>query len=200
MLRSASSLLTIWLGVITLGFLLSLAIVKQGKKGEAMPAAIEVCAGLWATGPLMMLLLAHALTKHEQVWEIKNPVLLCLIPLWIGDSLAIFVGKALGRTPLAPTISPKKTVEGGVANLLGCIAGGFLVTWWLKMPPVVGLLAGITTGLLGQVGDLFESWVKRRADVKDSGTLLPGHGGIMDRVDSILFTTPIIVWILLFSI
>lgn len=200
MLGTSSTVLVLWASLVSVGFLLALVIVRQGKKEDRMLSIFEICAGLWVTAPLMLLVIAHALTQHDKVWEIRNPVLYAIVPLWIGDSMAIFAGKAFGKTPLAPTISPKKTVEGGVANLLGCLAGGFLVGWWTKQPIYIGLLSGIAAGLLGQAGDLFESWVKRRADVKDSGTLLPGHGGILDRIDSILFTAPAVTWILLFTI
>ncbi len=200
MLGSSSEALVLWSALVSVGFLLALAVVKQGKKEAPMLPVLEICAGLWVTAPLMLLVVAHALTAHDKTWEIRNPVLYAIVPLWIGDTMAIFAGKAFGKTPLAPTISPKKTVEGGVANLIGCIAGGFLVGWWTKQPIYIGLIAGIAAGLLGQMGDLFESWAKRRADVKDSGTLLPGHGGILDRIDSILFTAPVVTWVLLFTI
>ena len=118
--------------------------------------------------------------------------LLPFVPLWIGDTLAILVGRKWGKNPMAPTISPKKTWEGGAANFLGCMAGAIALASWLNLSVVVGLLVGLSAGLLGQVGDLFESQLKRRAGVKDSGGLLPGHGGVLDRIDSILFAAPAI--------
>ena len=125
-------------------------------------------------------------------------MLLAIVPLWAGDTAAMFAGKAFGKHPLAPKISPKKTLEGGVANLVACMLTAWVLGAWLQIPVVPSLLCGIAAGVFGQLGDLFESWVKRRADLKDSGTLLPGHGGIMDRIDSILFTAPVVSMILLF--
>lgn len=121
-----------------------------------------------------------------------SPMLLALIPLWIGDTLAIFAGRAFGKHLLAPKISPKKTVEGGVANLLGCIGGAIGLSYLIHQPLLVGILAGLATGILGQAGDLLESAMKRSAGVKDSGTLLPGHGGLLDRIDSILLSAPVV--------
>ncbi len=197
MLTASGDTLVLWLSLVSIAFILAITVVKKG--GKMLPI-VEICAGFWVTAPLMMLVIIHALTAHDKTWIFANPVLLALVPLWIGDSMAIFAGKAFGKTPLAPAISPKKTVEGGVANLLGCMGGGLVVAHYIHQPIWVGFLCGIAAGLLGQWGDLFESWVKRRADVKDSGTLLPGHGGILDRIDSILFTAPAVAWILMFTV
>jgi phosphatidate cytidylyltransferase len=120
-----------------------------------------------------------------------------LVPLWIGDSLAIFAGRAFGKHLLAPKISPKKTIEGGIANLLGCISGGIGVAALIDQPAIVGILVGLATGILGQAGDLLESAMKRSAGVKDSGKLLPGHGGLLDRIDSILLSAPIVALIVM---
>lgn len=113
------------------------------------------------------------------------------IPIWCGDTAAIFAGKAFGKNKLAPSISPNKTVEGGIANLLACIFAAIILGIVLKLNLALCVVLGINCGILGQAGDLFESWLKRKADVKDSGSLLPGHGGIFDRLDSLLMTAPI---------
>lgn len=118
-----------------------------------------------------------------------NLLLLAIAPLWVGDSAAYFIGKAWGKHKLAPTISPNKTVEGAVANLLGCLLAAFALGAWLKLSVPVSLAVGLSTGVFGQVGDLLQSRLKRRADVKDSGSLLPGHGGVLDRLDSFLFSS-----------
>lgn len=121
-----------------------------------------------------------------------------IIPLWVGDSAAYFVGRAYGRHKLAPSISPNKTWEGAIANLVGCVAACAGLGYWLGVPLGLWIACGIATGILGQAGDLFESWLKRRADVKDSGALLPGHGGILDRIDSLLFCAPAVAAIFYF--
>jgi phosphatidate cytidylyltransferase len=121
---------------------------------------------------------------------------MALAPLWVGDTAAIFVGRAIGKHPLLPKISPKKTVEGAVANLMGCVLAAIALGALLAEPIAVSAAVGLAAGVFGQAGDLFESHIKRRAGVKDSGTILPGHGGLLDRVDSLLFTAPVVVLLL----
>ncbi len=112
--------------------------------------------------------------------------------IWAGDIFAYFVGRAIGRTPLLPRISPKKTVEGAVGGLAGSLLVGWVIGKWFwrtaSLKTVI-LMAGVIA-VAGQVGDLAESALKRSADLKDAGTLLPGHGGLLDRVDSLLFGAP----------
>ncbi len=124
-------------------------------------------------------------------------VSLLLALSWICDSTAYFVGRAFGRLRLAPTISPKKSVEGAVAGLLGSVLAGALVG--LAMGRPVPLLAGygLAIAVATIVGDLVESLVKRQTGVKDSGVLVPGHGGILDRMDSLLFCAPVAAFYLL---
>lgn len=153
----------------------------------------------YIVGPMVALLAAHTMVRgNELYFNPQNPVLLALLPVWVGDTAAIFVGRKIGRTPLAPTISPKKTLEGATANLLAAIAAGGLTSLMLGEKLSLGLICGVLCGTLGQVGDLFESWLKRNVGAKDSGTLLPGHGGILDRIDSTLMTAvPCYVFLLL---
>jgi phosphatidate cytidylyltransferase len=101
----------------------------------------------------------------------------------------------LGRHLLAPKISPKKTVEGGIAGLAGSVAAGVLLSYWLLAVPwaPAALISGCTA-IAGQVGDLAESALKRSAGVKDSSSILPGHGGILDRLDSLFFAAPVFYW------
>jgi phosphatidate cytidylyltransferase len=117
-----------------------------------------------------------------------NLLLIALLPLWVGDSLAYFVGKAIGKHKLAPSISPNKTWEGAIANLVGCLAAAYAIGSWLQLPVAASIAVGLTTGMIGQVGDLLQSRIKRLANVKDSGSILPGHGGVLDRLDSFLFS------------
>lgn len=120
---------------------------------------------------------------------VPNLLLLALIPLWVGDSMAYFVGRAWGRHKLAPTVSPNKTVEGAAANLVGCLAASFVLGTWLGVPTAASVAVGLSAGVFGQAGDLLQSRLKRSAGVKDSGSLLPGHGGVLDRMDSFLFSS-----------
>jgi phosphatidate cytidylyltransferase len=150
---------------------------------------------LWLAAGLGALVFLKTSATSDGLWIWDTPVLLALVPLWIGDTAAIFAGRAFGKHLLAPNISPKKTVEGGIANLLGCIGGAIGLTYLIHQPLLVGVLVGIATGVLGQVGDLLESAMKRSAGVKDSGNLLPGHGGLLDRIDSILLSAPAVALI-----
>jgi phosphatidate cytidylyltransferase len=112
---------------------------------------------------------------------------------WICDSCAFFVGRAFGRTPLAPTISPKKSREGAVAGLVGSAAFGAVLGVVTSHPAWLLVGYGIVIGLATIAGDLAESLLKRQTGVKDSGFLIPGHGGILDRMDSLLFCAPLAV-------
>lgn len=110
----------------------------------------------------------------------------------VSDSLQFYTGRMFGRRPLAPSISPKKTVEGAVGGAIAgtlfmVVAGPFVLP---ATPPVMLALLGFTMVLLGIVGDLFESRLKREANVKDSSSLIPGHGGVLDRIDALLFVIP----------
>jgi phosphatidate cytidylyltransferase len=112
---------------------------------------------------------------------------------WVCDSAAYFVGRAFGRTPLAPHISPKKSREGAVAGLLGSALVGLLLALATGQSPLLLAGYGGVVGLATIVGDLAESLLKRQSGVKDSGVLIPGHGGILDRMDSLLFCAPVAV-------
>ena len=113
---------------------------------------------------------------------------------WVGDIAAYYVGRALGRHALAPRVSPKKTWEGSAASVAAAVIFGwlFLRAVLPQVPAWHVMLLAAVANAAGQVGDLAESAIKRGAGLKDSGTLLPGHGGLLDRVDSTLFTLPVV--------
>ena len=121
-------------------------------------------------------------------------VLFTLAVVWAGDTVAYFVGKWIGRVKMAPALSPKKTWEGGVGNVLGSLIVGYFFARGLRVDPTPWLATAALANVAGQVGDLVESAYKRGAGVKDSGTLLPGHGGMLDRIDSLIFAAPV-VWL-----
>jgi phosphatidate cytidylyltransferase len=150
---------------------------------------------LWIAAPLSAALLLQP--SSAQTWSFANPLLLGILPVWAGDIAGIFAGRAFGRRPLAPRISPKKTLEGAIANLLAAVGTAALLGPILGYSMALGVAAGLACGILGQVGDLFESHLKRTAGVKDSGSLLPGHGGILDRIDSLLFAVPAVAALLI---
>lgn len=111
---------------------------------------------------------------------------------WVGESAAYVVGSTVGRRRLAPVVSPRKTVEGAGAQLVVSLLAGLGLGVWLlpEWTAVRALLAGGLLGVAGQIGDLAESVMKRRAGVKDTGGLIPGHGGVLDRIDGLLFNVP----------
>jgi phosphatidate cytidylyltransferase len=111
--------------------------------------------------------------------------------VWMSDTWALFGGKALGKHKLAPTLSPGKTSEGLVSGILGALVTGALFGLWIHIPLIHGAAIGAIAGLVGPLGDLFESALKREIGVKDFGTIMPGHGGTLDRFDSLLFVMPI---------
>ena len=121
--------------------------------------------------------------------------LLTFLCIWAADIGAYIVGKFFGKTPLSD-ISPKKTVEGAVFGVIGSIFvatwGAYLLKW--PHPLILGTVVGLTIGIASILGDLTESMLKRDAGVKDSGQLIPGHGGILDRTDSYIFTAPLVYY------
>ena len=121
-------------------------------------------------------------------------VFFLLLVVWLGDSGAYYFGKSFGKRKLSPRISPKKTVEGLIGGMVTSVITAIVIhfTFFKTFPLMHAVIAGVLLSFAGVIGDLAESMWKRSADVKDSGTLLPGHGGFLDRFDSILFTAPIL--------
>lgn len=129
-------------------------------------------------------------------------VILVLAITWIQDSAAYFVGRSLGRTKMAPILSPKKTWEGFAGGLVASVLTALVAVPLLGLPVSYGAAAliGVATGITGPLGDLGESLIKRQIGVKDSGALIPGHGGILDRMDSLLFTAPTVYYAALLTL
>lgn len=117
--------------------------------------------------------------------------------VWLTDTGAYFVGITLGKKKLAPRVSPNKSVEGSVGGLISATLLGALFWVWTGMGTLPAILAlSLLTSVVSQIGDLFESALKRAAGIKDSGSLIPGHGGILDRFDSFLFALPLVYFVL----
>lgn len=121
-------------------------------------------------------------------------VLFALAIVWAGDTVAYFTGKSIGRTKMAPALSPGKTWEGAVGNIIGSLIVGYFFARWQSGDLAAWLITAALANIAGQIGDLLESSYKRGAGVKDSGAMLPGHGGMLDRVDSLIFAAPV-VWL-----
>jgi phosphatidate cytidylyltransferase len=129
-------------------------------------------------------------------------VFLAFIVTWAGDTGAYLVGSLIGRTPLLPRVSAKKTREGSVGGLVFAIAGALVARWWFApyLDLWEALVLGVIAGTVGQLGDLFESLIKRDAAIKDTSEMIPGHGGVLDRFDSLLFTSPLIYYFIKFVV
>lgn len=144
---------------------------------------------------LVYLLLPIALF-NKLYWalnEIYAPLLLLgvFVIIWINDTCAYLVGSSVGRNKIWKEVSPNKSWEGFIGGVLGgLIAGYFLANYFSILSPLQGAFLGVWICILATMGDFFESALKRTAGVKDSGNILPGHGGILDRIDSILFVIP----------
>ena len=155
---------------------------------ETIPAAgISSSALLLVAFPL-----SFAVRIHGHSVEGPRLLLFSLVVIWASDTVAYFTGRAIGKHPLAPKISPKKTWEGSIAAMIGSLAVAYGFHYWLPIP-LPHLFAMATLGnIAGQMGDLLESACKRSAGVKDSGGLLPGHGGVLDRIDALIPCIPVI--------
>lgn len=121
------------------------------------------------------------------------------ISIWTCDTFAYFIGKSFGKHKLFPRHSPKKSWEGAIAGFLGSILAFYYINtaFGINLKPIHSISIGVIIGIMGQIGDLFESHLKRWAGIKDSSNLIPGHGGFLDRFDSIIFTSPLILIYLL---
>jgi len=157
---------------------------------EALPSsAIAVLATLYVG------MLGGSLVRlHNDFPDGWKLIFFLLLVVWLGDAGAYYVGKQFGRHKMSPRISPKKTIEGGVGGAVVSIITALVIhfTFFPNFPLLHAAIAGVILSAAGVVGDLAESMWKRSADVKDSGTLIPGHGGFLDRFDSVFFTAPIL--------
>jgi phosphatidate cytidylyltransferase len=155
---------------------------------EALPSAgISSSALLLVAFPLSFAVRLHGLPQQG-----PRLLLFALAITWAADTVAYFAGRAFGKHALAPHISPKKTWEGSIAGLFGSLLIAYAFHFWLTIP-LPNLFVMATLGnIAGQMGDLLESACKRSAGVKDSGGLLPGHGGILDRIDALILCIPVI--------
>lgn len=118
---------------------------------------------------------------------------LLLLCIWTSDTAAYFVGNKWGARRVVPSISPNKTLEGFLGGFVGTFLMGLIYAFLVGIPFYVGACAGVLIGIAAPLGDLFESKLKRLVHIKDSGKILPGHGGILDRFDSLLFAAPILL-------
>jgi phosphatidate cytidylyltransferase len=180
------------LDLVLFVFVLGVAVIALGSRrpiAEVLPSILVSAAGiLFVVLPFSAVLRLHGV----DVWG-RWLLLFTMVLVWVGDTAAYFVGSTIGRWKMAPQISPNKTWEGAIANFLGALFVAAVFGYWTKFPPAHMLVMAAVASVAGQIGDLFESAWKRSAGVKDSGTLLPGHGGMLDRIDALILAAPA-VW------
>jgi len=167
------------------GMLLALVRLRS-IEGAALRLTSSVFGPLYLGGGMATL----ALMKRDGGADGPGFVVLSLTLSWLSDTGAYFAGRFLGKHKLYPAVSPKKTVEGAIGGLFGSAAGALIGSFFYlrSLQPLHAVLLGVVAGGLGQLGDLGESLLKRSVGVKDSGGIVPGHGGILDRVDALLVT------------
>jgi phosphatidate cytidylyltransferase len=176
-----------WVIASPLVYLFAECVFNRGKKEDVNKKIMKTVTVILIGEVFIILPLSYV----YMLKELNNYLpLILLFALWSSDTCAYFIGKKFGKIPLVPQISPKKTVEG----LIGAIFGSmFIIVFTIRLSGLslaMSLIIGFLIGLLGQLGDIFESIGKRVSGVKDSSSLIPGHGGILDRMDSFIFTAP----------
>jgi phosphatidate cytidylyltransferase len=177
------------LAAVAVGILLIASLALPGSLKSYPSAVATTLFGVLYIGVSLSFLIPVRYTDPD---EGRHWIFVLFVAIWAGDIFAYFVGRQFGRHPLAPQISPQKTLEGAVAGLAGSLLAAWAYQyffWQTVSLKGVMLLAGLIA-VAGQLGDLAESALKRSGNVKDSGALLPGHGGILDRIDSLLFGAP----------
>jgi phosphatidate cytidylyltransferase len=180
--------------LLVAGTMLVMLAICMRKKPEWLDAAISVYPLYTVLFPLALLLLLFR--SDFQPYGVQL-IMLVLVIAYLGDTVAYFIGSLFGKHKLCETVSPKKTVEGALAGLGASVAGSVVFVWFTRRyVPGIGLYGAAVLGLLGgvagQIGDLTASLAKRHCGIKDFGSIFPGHGGVMDRIDSMLFTLMVV--------
>jgi len=174
-----------------------IAIFTRRPLVETLSAAGISCSALI----LVAFPLSYAVRLHGAGTEGPRILLFAMVIIWVGDSVAYFVGRSVGKHALAPHLSPKKTWEGTVASFLGSLLVALVFSRFTTVPLAHLLGMAAVGNVAGQVGDLLESAYKRSAGIKDSGSILPGHGGVLDRIDALILAIPVVwyYWIVIYS-
>jgi phosphatidate cytidylyltransferase len=180
--------------------LLALSLRRKNLQGALAGASAALLGLVYVPVTLGLMLVLYRLSTP---WGLGHRwIFFLLLVVWCGDTGAYYVGRAFGRRALSPRVSPKKTIEGSLGGFLGNTFAAFLAKYlFLPSAPIAHLvLLAIVLGAVSQIGDLSESAIKRGAGVKDSSNLLPGHGGMLDRIDGVLFAAPLMFGYLRFIV
>ncbi len=191
---SDNKLLIPGIGLLFIGFSLLFLFRIRTINNAAHEVAFALLAFLY-----IPFLLMHLILLRQTTFGIQWLFVIMLIVM-TNDSAAYYTGSAFGKHRLYPLVSPKKSIEGAVGGLIGSLCGTLLAkyTFFPQLMLIDVVVTALVVGIVGQAGDLFESLLKRSFGVKDSGTIIPGHGGVLDRLDSILFAAPITYYYVLF--
>ncbi|HHT06163.1 MAG TPA: phosphatidate cytidylyltransferase [Hydrogenispora sp.] len=185
-----------WLALVVYALLFTSFLFRMGK-GITQATLVLIISHLFIlfyTGFLFVYPLQIRNLNTPDGWQL---LLYAFAVIWGTDTGAYFIGSALGKTKLAPRLSPKKTMEGAAGGLVVGTLVGVVLGLFFKLPLLWLIGTGVLASFAGQVGDLFASYLKRIAGVKDSGRFLPGHGGVLDRFDSALFSLPVVYYLAL---
>jgi len=173
-------------------FFIAIVLFRMFSRKDPKDALKET--GIALTGLIYVIIL---ITYQLKLRELGSQWIIYLYGvIWISDSSAYYVGSTIGKRRLYPSLSPKKTVEGAIGSLIGGGIGSVIIAKALDIERA-GIILGIIIGGLCVIGDLIESMFKRDADVKDSSNLIPGHGGVLDKIDSALLVAPFLYWYLM---
>jgi phosphatidate cytidylyltransferase len=186
----SGELLPDWSGLALAGATVALLTVFLFRRAplEQIPRSVSVVALSWLYCGLLIAALVALRLRFGVGW-----VILAFVTTWANDTFAYFAGHSFGRHKLFERISPKKTWEGFVGGIAGSVVGALVVRWLLlgaELSVAAAVVVGLGAAVLGPLGDLAESMIKRAAGVKDSSRIIPGHGGLLDRIDALLFVGP----------
>jgi phosphatidate cytidylyltransferase len=194
------------LGAVAIIALFTLVLFRRAPEQHPLGAVAVTLLGVLYTAGFLSF--AYALRYHNYIVTARAGSALVFYPFvltWISDTAGFFVGRALGRAKLMPSVSPGKTRAGALGALVFCMLASWAYAHWVLVPyasldlrPATALALGALIGISVQIGDLVESLLKREGGVKDSSHLIPGHGGVLDRIDGMLFALPMTYFLLTF--
>lgn len=190
-LAITAGVLVFALSVVLLCIFSLLALHKKGDLQRILDFQARAVLGLVYLG-----LLPAFIFRLLDVMQGLSWFVFLLAVVFAGDTMAYFFGVLIGKHKVMPAVSPKKTWQGSIGGILGSVIAGFICWNYLLSNYHVGFILGLSavSGFVGQFGDFFESLLKRVSDVKDSGKIMPGHGGVLDRIDGVLFAGPVVLF------
>jgi phosphatidate cytidylyltransferase len=176
--------------ILTLAAAIALisGVFLKREKDTIVDVAVTILGMIYVGWFFSYIIFVRSLTEHG------GYLFFLLFTVWAMDIMSYLAGKYFGRTSLAPSISPKKTWEGSVAGFMVCLMAAGIFSWTAQLEIWHALTLGVLIGIFGQLSDLIESLIKREAGAKDSSDLLPGHGGVLDRIDSFILTAPLLYY------